>query len=284
MICYKPKFTFFFLIVYSLNFCEPSFVLTPGAKFYESRLLSLSDCHSFLNSNSNAARSFLFINSKSPERFFIDPKFTASLTSCLFSATDNAQVRFVITEFRGVQHFDEETWQVFKNLSYTTREWVNLMPHFNVLLGPGGDPKDVFPKQPIQTFLDLWIVVSCSESEDIKTAYPKDFIIQLEKTILPFARGSNRMLQLNGFHLANMEKSFDWKGLKKFGAIIIHTHRLLTKERVESKIPKESRDLIIYDTELFYSESSSLPGIHLLVYIVIVWIVNKYFWSQFTLD
>lgn len=231
--------------------CESNMIIFPGTRFYNRFLSTSEDCRSFLESpSSQAGRSLVFINLQSLERFFLDVRFQTSLRTCLFSVENRTRVRYVITEFRGVTSIDEDTWQVYKNLMDSTKSWINITPQFNAILGPGGNNSSVFSITPNNLSKDTWIVVSCSEEEDIEKAYPNDFQAILNKTLLPFAKTSKRMLQLNGWLLANMEGMFNWNGLRSFMITIIHTRNPLNASQVEAKIPRDLRNRIYINYDL----------------------------------
>lgn len=242
--------TFVYLLLCSLSSPGNAFLQWTSFRFYTGHLKSTNDCNLFLHSRYNVGRCILYYNGQSPLVFFVDKNRKISLSTCLYSASKTDVKRQVITEFHGITKMSPVAWSYYRNLSRATKGWIELVPHFDVLMGPGGNKGDILVEPPARMF-DIGILLSASEVQDVVYRYPDNYGAFLDKFMLNFGVGANRAIQLNGWHLFNTPGIFFWTGLEMFSAIVIHTSPdssgYLTAGQVISKIPEERQKWVILD-------------------------------------
>lgn len=233
----------------------------PGNRFYTPSLTTHSHCRGFLSSwEHKLARCHLYIH---PAGLFLDPEFEFPLTACL-NYTDSSQERkILLTEFRAMNTINPEGFGRYKEIQATHAKTVLLVPLLNVILGPGGSRKNLIRQSEGKLIRNMLIVLAPTEKENVTVKYGDDFTRNLTQKLLPFAQKqeNTRMIQLNAWHLVNMQKLFDWDGLKQFMGIILYarpeTGSKLSKHEIWSRIPVVFQDRIYLDVLNPFTEYNS---------------------------
>lgn len=217
-----------------INSTDPSF---EGIEFsfFVKPLSSLELCEEFLNSwQFKFARSAVY---KKGSTLYIEPLRFFSLERCLNTTLGIQEKKLLITEFREMKMLEPSVWAQYKIMAEAYKDYVDMVPLMNVIVGPGGNSKNIFT-HPSPLMRDTTLILGADEVENITAKYPDHWEKELQEKILPFAiyQVNARMIQLNAWHLLNTHQQLEWDGLKYFMGILLYASPKHRKQLDEAEV------------------------------------------------